>query len=117
MKIILRPARLSDHESVPREELRASAAARSEELGSRTTTARSCARSSSGSTPIEARDRQRTTALWRDAVTVVIALGSIGLGVLVGAAADGLGEAGATVATIVAWVAIAVINVAHARRR
>jgi hypothetical protein len=35
----------------------------------------------------------------------------------VGAAADGLGEAGATAATIVAWVAIALINVVHARGR
>jgi hypothetical protein len=52
-----------------------------------------------------------------DIVTVVIALGSIGLGVLVGAAADGLGETGATAATIVAWVAIALINLAHAKRR
>jgi hypothetical protein len=66
---------------------------------------------------LAARDRGRRMAVWQDAVTVVIALGSIGLGVLVGAAADGLGEAGATAATIVAWIAIALINVVHARRR
>lgn len=52
-----------------------------------------------------------------DAVTVVIALGSIGFGVLFAAAADGLGHAGATIATIVAWVVIAIINIAHARSR
>jgi hypothetical protein len=68
-------------------------------------------------TELEARDAQRRTAVLRDIVTVVIALGSIGLGVLVGAAADGLGEVGATAATIVAWVAIALINVVHARGR
>jgi hypothetical protein len=66
---------------------------------------------------LEARDHGRRTAVVRDAVTIVIALGSIGLGVLVGAAADGLGEAGATAATIVAWVAIALINVVHDRAR
>ncbi len=98
------------------EELRASAAARSE-LGDDYDGAVVRSLVERLDAEIVARDRQRTTALWRDAVTVVIALGSIGLGVLVGAAADGLGEAGATVATIVAWVAIAVINVAHARRR
>jgi hypothetical protein len=61
--------------------------------------------------------RRGRPALARDAVTIVVALGSIGLGVLVAAAADGLGETGATLATIVAWVAIAVINVVHARAR
>jgi uncharacterized membrane protein YqjE len=66
---------------------------------------------------LEARDRGRRLALMGDVVTVVIALGSIGLGVLVGAAADGLGETGATAATIVAWVAIALINGVHAKRR
>jgi hypothetical protein len=66
---------------------------------------------------LEARDRGRRTAVLRDVATIVIALGSIGLGVLVGAAADGLGETGATAATIVAWFAIALINVAHARGR
>ncbi len=66
---------------------------------------------------LAARERGRRTAVLQDAVTVVIALGSIGLGVLVGAAADGLGETGATAATIVAWFAIALINVVHARGR
>ena len=46
----------------------------------------------------------------REAATVTIALGSVGLGVLVAATAGEL-------ATIVAWVVIAVVNVAHARRR
>ena len=59
--------------------------------------------------------RRRSTVLG-EAVTIVIALGSIGLGVLVAAAADGLGELGATLATIMAWICIAVINVMHARR-
>jgi len=54
---------------------------------------------------------------FRDAVTVVIALGSIGFGVLFVAAADALGSTGATVATIVAWIAILLINVVHARGR
>ena len=66
---------------------------------------------------LESRDRLRRASVLREVVTVVIALGSIGLGVLFAAASDGLGSSGATVATIVAWVAIAVINVAHARRR
>ena len=83
-----------------------------------TTTARSCAPSPSGSRPSSRRATDaRRTAVLRDAVTVVIALGSIGLGVLVGAAADGLGETGATAATIVAWVAIALINVVARARR
>jgi hypothetical protein len=65
---------------------------------------------------LEAGDRRRRTAALREAVTIVIALGSIGFGVLFVAAADGLGSSGATFATVVAWVAIAVVNVAHARR-
>jgi len=98
------------------EELRATAAARSE-LGEDYDGAVVRSLVERLDAEIDARDRQRRTTVLRDAVTVVIALGSIGLGVLVGAAADGLGEAGATLATIVAWIAIAVINVAHARRR
>jgi hypothetical protein len=50
-----------------------------------------------------------------DATTVVIALGSIGFGVLFALAAGKLGAVGGTLATIVAWAAIVVINVAHAR--
>jgi hypothetical protein len=61
--------------------------------------------------------RRRGGLAARDVVTVVVALGSVGLGVLVAAAAGDLGEAGATLATVVAWIAIAVINVAHARAR
>jgi hypothetical protein len=63
-----------------------------------------------------ARGRRGSTSV-REAVTVVIALGSIGLGVLVAAASHGLGEIGATMATIVAWICIVVINVIHARAR
>jgi hypothetical protein len=53
--------------------------------------------------------------LTRAAVTVSIALGSIGLGVVLALVARGLGSAGGTIATIVAWVAILAINVVHAR--
>lgn len=60
--------------------------------------------------------RRQSTSM-REAVTVIIALGSIGLGVLVATAAHGLGELGATLATIVAWICILVINVVHARTR
>ena len=68
-------------------------------------------------TELEARELQRRGGIVREAVTIVIALGSIGMGVLFAAASDGLGTSGATIATIVAWVAIAVTNVAYARRR
>jgi hypothetical protein len=39
------------------------------------------------------------------------------MGVLATASADGLGALGGTLATVVAWVVIAVVNVAHATRR
>ena len=75
------------------EELRVTAAARTE-LAT-TTTARSCTRWPSASRPSwRHATAGRRTAVLRDVVTVVIALGSIGLGVLVGAAADGLGTRG-----------------------
>ena len=61
--------------------------------------------------------RRRRPNLWGDAVAVVIALGSIGLGVLVALAAANLGATGGTFATIIGWIAIAVINVVHARSR
>jgi hypothetical protein len=61
--------------------------------------------------------RRRHSTSVREAVTVVIALGSIGLGVLVAAASHALGELGATLATIVAWICIVIINVVHARAR
>jgi len=61
--------------------------------------------------------RRRRPDLWGDTVTVVIALGSIGLGILVALAAANLGSIGGTFATVVAWIAIAVINVVHARSR
>ena len=61
--------------------------------------------------------RRRPPHLWSDTVTVVIALGSIGLGILVALAAANLGSIGGTFATVVGWIAIAVINVVHARSR
>jgi len=66
---------------------------------------------------LEAQARQRSAAVVQDVVTVVIALGSIGLGVVFALVAHQLGDLGGTVATIVAWIAIAVVNVAHARAR
>ena len=62
------------------------------------------------------RVRRRPT-LFQETVTVVIALGSIGLGILVALAAANLGAVGGTFATIIAWICIAVINVVHARSR
>ena len=61
--------------------------------------------------------RRRPSTPWRDTVTVLIALGSIGLGILVALACANLGALGGTFATIVAWVCIAAINVVHARSR
>jgi hypothetical protein len=61
--------------------------------------------------------RRHGSALLREAGTLTIALGSIGLGVLVVTSAGDLGALGGTLAVIVAWIAIAVINVVHARRR
>ena len=61
--------------------------------------------------------RRRRPDLWGDTVTVVIALGSIGLGILVALAAANLGAVGGTFATVVGWIAIALINVVHARSR
>ena len=55
--------------------------------------------------------------LWGDTVTVLLALGSIGLGILVALAAANLGAVGGTFATVVGWIAIALINVVHARSR
>jgi hypothetical protein len=65
---------------------------------------------------LQQRPRRRPT-LFQETVTVVIALGSIGLGILVALAAANLGAVGGTFTTIVAWIAIAVINVVHARSR
>ena len=76
-----------------------------------TTTRRSYSRWPTGSA------RGRRPDLWGDTVTVVIALGSIGLGILVALAAANLGAIGGTFATVVGWIAIAVINVVHARSR
>jgi hypothetical protein len=61
--------------------------------------------------------RRRRPDLWGDTVTVVVALGSIGLGVLVALAAANLGAVGGTFATVAGWLAIAVVNVVHARSR
>ena len=55
--------------------------------------------------------------LGRDIVMLFVALGSIGMGVLATASADGLGDLGGTIATVAAWLAIAVVNVAHALRQ
>lgn len=63
------------------------------------------------------RRRQHDVSLIDDTVTVVIALGSIGLGVVFVAASDPLGALGGTLATIVAWIGIVIVNVAHARSR
>ena len=61
--------------------------------------------------------RRRRPDLWGDTVTVVVALSSIGLGILVALAASNLGTVGGTFATVVGWIAIAVINGVHARSR
>jgi hypothetical protein len=61
--------------------------------------------------------RRRPSTAWRDTVTVVLALGSIGLGILVALASANLGAVGGTFATVAAWVCIAAINIAHARSR
>jgi hypothetical protein len=61
--------------------------------------------------------QRRRPDLWGDTVTVVIALGSIGLGILVALACANLGAVGGTFATIVAWLCIAAINVIYARSR
>ena len=61
--------------------------------------------------------RRRRPDLWGDTVTVLLALGSIGLGILVALAAANLGAVGGTFATVVGWIAIALINVVHARSR
>ena len=62
------------------------------------------------------RARRRPTAL-QEGVTVVLALGSIALGILVALASANLGAVGGTFATIVAWLCIAAINVIYARSR
>lgn len=59
----------------------------------------------------------RPPGLAHDAVTVVIALGSIGLGVVFALVAQQLGDVGGTLATVVAWVGIVAVNWAHARSR
>jgi hypothetical protein len=61
--------------------------------------------------------RRRHAGTASDAVTVALALCSIGFGVLFALAAGGLGELGGTLATIVAWAAIVAVNIAHARAR
>jgi hypothetical protein len=60
--------------------------------------------------------RRRPSPL-REAATIVIALGSIGLGILVALAASQLGSVGGTFATVVAWICILVINIVYARSR
>jgi hypothetical protein len=63
------------------------------------------------------RQRRHKPDPWGDTVAVVLALGSIGLGILVALASAKLGAVGGTFATIVAWLCIAAINVFHARSR
>jgi CBS domain containing-hemolysin-like protein len=60
---------------------------------------------------------RRRPTVFQETVTMVIALGSIGLGILVALAAAQLGAVGGTFATIVAWICIAAINIVHARSR
>ncbi len=62
------------------------------------------------------RTRRRPTVL-QEAATITIALGSIAGGILVALACANLGPVGGTMATVVAWLCIAAINVAHARAR
>ena len=62
------------------------------------------------------RARRRPTAL-QEGATVVLALGSMALGILVALACANLGAVGGTFATIVAWLCIAAINVIYARSR
>jgi hypothetical protein len=62
------------------------------------------------------RTRRRPSPL-QEVVTTTIALGSIGLGILVALACANLGAVGGTFATIVAWLCIAAINVIYARSR
>ena len=62
------------------------------------------------------RTRRRPSAL-QEAATITIALGSIGLGILVALACANLGAVGGTFATVFAWLCIAAINVVHVRRR
>ena len=63
------------------------------------------------------RTARRPPGLAHDAVTVVIALGSIGLGVVFALVAQQLGDVGGTLATVVAWIVIVAVNWAHARSR
>jgi hypothetical protein len=60
--------------------------------------------------------QHRRAQPWRDTVTAVLALGSMSIGILVALACANLGAVGGTFATVAAWIAIAVINVVHARR-
>lgn len=66
---------------------------------------------------VEHRLSHQASSMFHDSVTIIIALGSIGLGVVFALVAQRLGDFGGTVATIVAWIGIAVVNVAHARAR
>jgi len=66
---------------------------------------------------VQHRLRQRRASVIHDTVTVVIALTSIGLGVVFALVAQPLGPFGGTLATIIAWIAIVAINVVHARSR
>jgi hypothetical protein len=63
---------------------------------------------------VAARDSRRL-----DFFTVVLALGSFGIGLGAPSASSGLGDVGSLIVTLVVWAAIVAVNVAHAvaRRR
>ena len=65
---------------------------------------------------LDRRERDGRAARSSGRGSVPVALGSMGVGIAVTGAASGLDHSGALVA-IVAWIVIAVINVAHALER
>jgi hypothetical protein len=64
---------------------------------------------------VDAHLETRGPTLTREATTIAIALGSVGLGIVFALVAQNLGHVGGTVTTLAAWVGIVVINVAAAR--
>lgn len=110
------PTRTATASHVAPDDLRAAAAAHTE-LGREYEDALAASLLERLDAEVEHRHGQRTTSAFQDAVTVLIALGSIGLGVVFVAASDSLGAIGGTLATIVVWIAIVIVNVAHARSR
>jgi hypothetical protein len=98
---------MSPQTSVP-EQLRAAAAANAE-LGP--------AYDRATAEALLERLERRPPTLLESIVTVTIALGSIGLGVVFALVARDLGDLGGTLATLLAWAGIVAVNVAHARGR